>query len=215
MHSIDDLVERWCARDRALAFLPGDKAAIDATAGPRTLVVEIARGRHVRGSASAWSEPGAAPHSDLFQAFAVLGRLIAESGGSPSLASTVIDTACEVLPDLDVATARGARGALAEGFAAARAEIARAEAAARWEYPGCVVPLEGASVAIAAGYPEDDEDALATWAARLASAVARAGYRRAIIAGGDKARALLFDALELAGVKVRTTSPPAPVGREP
>src|ERR1700729_2265020 len=151
MSSIDELVERWCARDHAGAFLPGDKEAIDATRGQRALVVEIA------------SERGA--RTDLFQACAVLGRLTAESGGSPSLVSSVIDTACEMLPELDPQTARGARGALSEGFVAARAEIARAEAAARWEYPGCAVPLEGASVAIAAGYPDDDDDALAAWAA--------------------------------------------------
>ncbi|MGO8995055.1 MAG: hypothetical protein ACLQVI_17205 [Polyangiaceae bacterium] len=198
MAAIDEIVERWCARDRGLAFLPGDKAAIEATREPRALVVEIGRERR--------------PHADLFHACAVLGRLIAESGGSPSLASSILDTAREALPDLDAETARAARGALCEGFVAARAEIALAIAAARWEFPGCVVPLESASVAIAAGYPEDDEDALAAWAARVASAVARAGYRRAIVAGGDKARAQLLDALELAGVKVTTTSPPAPVG---
>ncbi len=87
--------------------------------------------------------------------------------------------------------------------------MAHAVAAARWEFPGCAVPLENATVAIAAGYPEEDEDALAAWAARVASEVSRAGYRRALLAGGEKARALLFDALELAGVKVRTTSPRA------
>ena len=158
MTSIDELVERWCARDLALAFLSGDKAAIDATRGARaSLVAEIVRERSA--------------HTDLFHACAMLGRLVAESGGSPSLASSVIDTAREALPELDAETARAARGALSEGFAAARAEIARGEAVARWEYPGCTVPLENASVAIAGGqYPDDDEDALAAWAARVASA---------------------------------------------
>jgi hypothetical protein len=199
MPLIDALVEAWCARDHAIAFLASDRLAIEATRGPRALVVE-----HVRERAA---------HVDLFHACAVLGRLLAESGGSPSLASSTIDSARESLPELEMELARSARAALSEGFAAARAEIAHATAAARWEFPGCVVPLESASIAIAAGYPEEDEDALAAWAARVASEVARAGYRRALLAGGEKARALLFDALELAGVKVRTTSPPAPVGR--
>jgi hypothetical protein len=197
--NVDELVEVWCDRDRRLAFLPTDRAAIDATREPRALVVEQ------------WS--GRAPHVDLFHACAVLGRLIATLGGSPTLASSTIDVAREVLPPLDNESARAARAALIEGFVAARAETARADAAARWEYPGCVVPMEGSSVAIAAGYPDEDEDALAAWAARVASAVARAGYRRAILAGGERGRALLFDALELAGVKVRTTSPPAPIGQ--
>jgi hypothetical protein len=199
MASIDELVDAWCARDQSLAFLGTDRIVVLATREPRALVVEQVR--------------EGAPHADLFNACAVLGRLIAVRGGSPSLASNTIDSAREVLTELAGETARGARAALTEGFVAARAEIALGEAAARWEYPGCTVPLEEANVAIAAGYPEEDEDALAAWAARVASEVARAGYRRAILAGGEKARALLADALELAGVKVRTTSPPAPLGR--
>jgi hypothetical protein len=198
MSPLDDLVDAWCARDAALAFLATDRAVIEATRQPRALIVERVR--------------GGAPDADLFHACAMLGRLIGARGGSPSLASGTIDSAREVLAGLEGAAARGARGALAEGFVAARAEADFAAAAERWEYPGCVVPLEDANVAIAAGYPDEDEDALAAWAARVASAVARAGYRRAILAGGEKARAQLADALELAGVNVRTTSPPAPLG---
>src|ERR1700722_1733284 len=140
MTTVDEIVASWCTRDQALAFLPGDKSAIDATRGARAILVEIMRER--------------GGNADLFPACAVLGRLIAESGGSPSLASSVIDTARQELPDLDTDTARAARAALSEGFVAARAEIARAEAMARWEHPGCAVPLENASVAIAAGYPD-------------------------------------------------------------
>jgi hypothetical protein len=194
---LDALVAAWCARDHAVAFVPGDHAAIDATLGARALVVERLLAK--------------APGSDLFHACAVLGRLLAELGGSPTLAASAIDGAHAVLADLDAEAARAARAALAEGYAAARGEAARAEAAARWEYPGCVVPLEDATIAIAGGYPDDDEDALAQWAARVASEVARAGYRRAVLAGGMKACAALLDALELAGVKVRTTAPPAPL----
>jgi hypothetical protein len=198
MLPLDDLVETWCARDHAAAFLAADHAVIDATRGPRSLIVERIRAR--------------GPHTDLFHACAVLGRLIADRGGSPTLAASAIDGAAALLPELDAETARAARAALTEGFVAARAEAASAVAVERWEYPGCVVPLESATVAIAAGYPDDDVDALSGWAARVASAVARAGYRRAVLGGGERACAALSDALELAGVKVRTTAPPAPVG---
>jgi hypothetical protein len=196
---VASVVRSWCERDRALAFLAEDRAAIDATVNARSLVVEIL------------SEAGA--HTELFRACGVLGRLLADRGASPSLAAVVIDSLRDVAATLDESTVRAARAALFEGFAAARAERARARAAAHWDYPACVVPLENASIAIAAGHPDDDEDALAAWAARVASAVARSGYRRAVIAGAEKARAALVDALELAGVTTRTTSPPSPVGK--
>jgi hypothetical protein len=199
MGDLEALVERWCNREEDLAFLPKDHAAIWATTSARMVIMEAA------------GEPGV--HPDLFRACAVLGRLIAECGGSPSLASWTIDALQETMPSIAPDTARAARAALSEGFVASRSELARAEAAARWEYPGCVVPLEHATVAIVASYPDDDEDALAAWAARVASAVARSGYRRAVVAGADKTRGLLLDALELAGVKVITTSPPSPVAR--
>ncbi len=199
MPSIDESVAAWCMSDKAPAFLGTDRAAVEATREPRALVVAQVQER--------------AAHADLFNACAMLGRLLAESGGSPSLASSTLDSARAVLPELDPDRTRAARAALFEGFIAARAEIALATASSRWDFPGCAVPLESATLAIAAGYPEDDEDTLAAWAARVASEVARAGYRRAVLAGGEKACASLFDALELAGVKVRTTSPPAPLGR--
>jgi hypothetical protein len=196
MASLDDVVSEWCARDRATAFVPADRAAVDATVGPRAVIVDHAR----------------AKHADLFHACGVLGRLLAEHGASPTLAVGTIDHARELLA-LDDETARAARAAIAEAYVAARAEATRAESAARWEFPACAVPLENAGIAIAAGFPDDDEDTLAAWAARVAASVARTGYRRAVLAGGARACAALQDALELAGVKVRTTSPPAPLRR--
>jgi hypothetical protein len=206
MDAIDAIVEAWCARDRSVAFLPSDHAVIDATRGPRALVVEgVVALRGVAGAARDEES------KDLLHACAVLGRIFAERGGSPTLAASSIDTLRDEVAALDAATAGAARAALAEGFAAARAEAARAEASAQWDFPACGVPLEGSGIAIAAGYPDDDEDALAAWASRVANGVARAGYRRAILAGNARACALLEDALSLAGVKVRTTSPPAPL----
>jgi hypothetical protein len=191
-------VEAWCALDHAVAFSRADHEAIEATRGPRALVVERMQ----------------APGADLFHACAMLGRQLAELGGTPSLAARTMDSAFTAVASLDARTAGAARAALLEGFVAARTEGATSNADARWEYPGCAVPLEEALVAIAAGFPEEDEDTLVAWAARVASAVARGGFRRAVIAGGAKACAALVDALELAGVKVRTTAPPAPLGAE-
>jgi hypothetical protein len=204
MPSIDELVEAWCARDRRVAFLPGDHAVIEATRGPRALIVD---------GVNELANPSPDPRvqKDLFHACAVLGRIFAERGGSPTLVASTIDGAREVLPGFDADTARSARAAVAEGFAAARAEAARIEAAAQWDFPACTVPLDGVSIAIAAGHPDDDEDALAAWAARVANGVVRAGYRRAVLAGNARACAALEDALSLAGVTVRTTSPPAPL----
>jgi len=98
--------------------------------------------------------------------------------------------------------------ALAEGFVRASLEAASADAAARWEYPRCAVPLEADAVAIAAGYPEDDGEALAAWAARVASANRARGETARHPAGGAAARHALTDALSLAGIDVRESSPP-------
>lgn len=201
MRPLDDLVEEWCARDTEVA-LPGDRAVIEATRAARTLVVDRLR-----------AEGGGGDSGNLFNACAVLGRLFADLGASPTLAANTIDGARSVLPGLDERTARAARAALMEGFVAVRAESARAAAAAQWDFPACAVPLEDSAVAIAAGFPGDDEDAVAAWAARVAGAAARTGYRRAVVAGNERACAALVDALELAGVKVRTTSPPAPLSQ--
>jgi hypothetical protein len=61
--------------------------------------------------------------------------------------------------------------------------------------------LHEASVAIVAGYPEDDADALAAWASRVARQAARAGVRRAVVSGSPAAEAALAEALEVAGVQ--------------
>jgi hypothetical protein len=156
---IDPMVDAWCARDHAIGILPADHAAIEASRGPRAIIVERMA---VRSS-----------DVDLFNACAVLGRVLADLGASPTLAACSIDGAQAAVHPLDPETAAGARAAVAEGFAAARSEAIVLSAAARWEYPGCAVPLEEATVAIAAGYPEEDEDTLAAWAARVASKVAR------------------------------------------
>jgi hypothetical protein len=196
MPSVEAQVAEWCARDRARAFLPMDRAIVESTAAPRALVIERLG---VKGT-----------ERDLFHACAMLGRIIAERGGSPTLAALTIDSARDAIGALGDELVASMRAAVAEGFGAAMLEAARAEAASRWEYPRCVVPLAKGEIAIAAGYPEDDGEALAAWAARVANAASRAGARLAILSGGEAARAALTDALTLAGIQVRTSQPPPP-----
>lgn len=189
-----DIVSAWCTRDAKRALIPVDHEIIAGTVGPRTHIVE-----HVMRDA---------PHSDFFHACAVLGRIIAARGGSPTLAASTIDGLGEALiassgEEPDPSRQHwlvSARAALAEGFAAAQRDMARAEATAGWDYPRCAVPIEDGLVAISAGFPDDDGEALAAWAARVANAAARAGVRHVILAGSEAARAALVDALDLVGI---------------
>ena len=100
-----------------------------------------------------------------------------------------------------------ARGALAEGFAAARLESTRHDAASAWEFPRCAVDLGDATIAVVAGYPEDDGEALAAWASRVAHGASLAGARRAHVSGGDAALRALREALELAGIAALPSRP--------
>jgi hypothetical protein len=184
-------VQAWCARDHAHALLPADHEAVETTIGVREVVVE-------RLLASA-------PDADLFHACATLGRIIAERGGSPTLASWTIDGVREALGNEGPWLAP-ARAAVAEGYAAARAEMAQREARGAWEWPRCSVPIDDATVAIAASHPDDDADALAAWAGRVANAAALAGVRRVVVAGSEPARQALAEALDVVGI-VRLPSP--------
>jgi hypothetical protein len=198
----DRMVARWCEVDRARAFVKSDTDVIDSTTAVRTVIAE-----HLQ------RDPVGLDR-DLLNGFAVLGRLLGERGGSPTLASAVVDGALEALvscgpapePQPKGATKTWllpARAALAEAFALATLEAARAAANARWEYPGCAVAVGGggdATVAIAAGYPDDDAEALAAWAARVAHAAAMAGVRRVVVSGSRAAEVALGEALELAGI---------------
>jgi len=187
------LLAAWCERDHARALLPVDHRIIDSTHAARALVVEqLLAATHGR---------------DLYNACAVLGRLIAERGGSPTLAAATIDAAHAALGGGDAPWLAPARAALAEGFAAARLEDARREAGAAWDFPRCAVDVGDGAIAIAAGFPADDGEALAAWASRVAHGASLAGARRAIVSGGDAARAALADALHLAGIEVVAARP--------
>jgi hypothetical protein len=204
-HVVDGIVERWCAADRAHAFVKGDHDAIAATGSVRALIAE----QLLTASGDA--------DRDLLNAFGVLGRLVAERGGSPTLAAAIVDGALQAIgPAVTPAPAWAlpARAALAEAFALAQLEATRAEGAARWEYPRCAVGLADGTVAIAAGFPDDDLDALGAWASRVAHDAAMAGVRRVVLSGSAPAEAALEGAFEIAGI-TRAPGRPAPTGQLP
>jgi hypothetical protein len=231
MSPIERMVERWCATERAHAFVKSDHDVIESTASVRALIAEQLMTNAPRTEAD----------RDLLNAFGVLGRMVAERGGSPTLAASIVDGALSALapasapasalasapapasaPALASAPAPAsapalapapawvlpARAALAEAYALSRLETAFAESAARWEYPRCAVGLADGTVAIAAGFPDDDHDALGAWASRVAHDAAMAGVRRVVVSGSAAAEAALESALELAGIARVAGLPP-------
>ncbi len=176
----------WAERDAHAAITEEDTRAIASTEGARALVVERlldAAGR------------------DALSACSVLGRLMAQAGASPSLAARTLDGLAATSP-CDDAWLGTARASLAEGYAAASREAAAAKRADTWRYPRCVVRLDSDTVAVGAGFPDDDPDTLAEWANEVARGLVKAGVRRAIIDGDLAPRAALEEALELAGISV-------------
>ncbi|MGO9834243.1 MAG: hypothetical protein ACLP1X_08515 [Polyangiaceae bacterium] len=162
---------------------------MDASTSLRALIVDLA----LSGGAD----------DEIYDACGVLGRLIAQRGGSPTLASLTIDHACDALGAREAPWMAPARAAVAEGFAMALTEEAKREAAKGWEFPGCAVTIGDSALALAAGHPSDDDEVLAAWAARVANAAALKGVRRAIVAGPDRPRAALAEALTVAGIDTR------------
>jgi hypothetical protein len=216
---IDELVAEWCKNDLSQTFLRMDHEVIESTTTVRALIVERLLALPANPSLRARDNP-----RDLYNACGVLGRMFGVRGGSPTLVATTVDGVLKALKHLpgrggeSLAAASGgpagwgapARAALAEGYAAARQEAARAEMCWRWEYPTCTVPLHDGIIAIAAGYPEEDEDALSAWASRVAHAAALAGVRRAVIAGSAAAQAALEEALSVAGIERLPSYAPTP-----
>ena len=193
---VEGIVKGWAVRDHARALVPEDHAAIDATQAARAFVV-------VR-----LLDDG---HTDLFHACLVLGRLIAEHGGTPTLAAATMDGAIEET-GASGPWLVSARAALAEGYAAARIDKARKDAMRAWEFPRCAVRIDKDTMAFVAGPPEDDADALSEWAGRVASKAVRAKVRRARVEGSERPRQALIDALDLAGVEILPDPTATPSG---
>jgi hypothetical protein len=182
----------WADSDRGRALHSADHAVVDATSAARALVLELFH--------------PAAPARDLYTACARLGRLMAERGASPSLASGTIDSAVSAVASSgirpDASRINAARASLLEGYAAVVRESEQADACAAWEYPNCVVRIDDDAVAIACGLPTTDAEALGAWAGRLAGQLVRAKVRRAVLSGHDTARAEVASALELVGIAI-------------
>jgi hypothetical protein len=194
MRDRDALVAAWSAKDRARAVLPADREVVDASANIRALIVDLVL--------------AGGPEDELYDAAAVLGRVIAQRRGSPTLASATLYHAADVLDARTAPWLVPARAAVAEGFAATLVEDAELQTMRTWEFPHCAVPLGQAGLAIAAGHPSDDEEVLGAWAARVAKAAALAGVRRAVLSGGERASAALIDALSLVGIEVNAAPKP-------
>jgi hypothetical protein len=196
--SIERLVDAWCAHDRKYALIPVDREMIDATRTLRALVAEEAIARR--------------NGREIFNAWARLGRMIGEGGGSPTLTASTVDGLIEALGedarDVDIVHARVA---VAEGFAAAVRDAARAEMLATWDPPHCIVRVDASTVAISAGFPDDDSDLLEAWSARVTQWVLADKKRNAIVTGREASVRSLIDALTLVGVTLVSEKSAVPV----
>jgi hypothetical protein len=181
----------WRRSDLAHSVLPADREAVERSTSVRELMVDLVSTEGV--------------YDELYDACAVLGRLLAQAGASPTLASGTVNHLADALGAPGAPWLSPARAALAEGFASTLIEGARRDATQAWEFPSCVVPLGEAAVAIAAGHPSDDDEVLAAWAGRIAKEAALRGLRRAVVCGRDPACAAVMDALMLVGIAVQRT----------
>ena len=183
------ILAAWREHDIARAIHPADRDAIRATEAARALVVELFD----------------RPARDLYNACALLGRLLADAGASPSLAVSTIDGLARAFVDtktaFDDTRIAPARASVAEGYVSAVRDGEREQANRAWAHPACVVMLDETTAAVAAGYP-DDGDGLAEWAAKIASKLSKAGTKTVIVAGNESAKRELSSALELVGIAV-------------
>jgi hypothetical protein len=182
----DSALRTWSEGEHRSALSSADHSVIDATYAIRETIVDFAL-RPDR-------------DEELYDACAVLGRVLANAGASASLAATSIDHACEAMGERTPPWSIPARAAMAEGFARAMADTIRGDGHASWDFPASAVRLDETTIAIAAGHPSDDEEILAAWAGRAARAAACDGIRRAIISGPDRPRAALAEALAIVGI---------------
>jgi hypothetical protein len=182
------LVAAWCDLDRRAAVLEADREILDASRSLRAVIAGFA----LAGGSD----------EEIYDACAALGRLIAQRGGSPTLASVTIDHAGDALGVRPAAWLASGRAAVAEGFTRTLLERMQQDTLESWDFPKCVVSLPSDVIAIAAGLPSDDPELVAEWAARIAKAAALQGTRQAYVQGPDGPRAAVEDALELVGIAI-------------
>lgn len=196
------VVSAWAAHDAEHALHPTDQDVICATEAVRWLVLE----RFVGPRGCPASGSVRTSERDLWSACARLGALTAEHGGSPSLAAIAIDGLVHALSTsgvpFDAGHVAAARASLVEGYVAGVRDAERSSAVARWEYPACSVPLAEDTVAVACGYPGDDGEALAGWAARIAKHLVKAKVRRVVLSGPDHVKGEVASAATLVGIEI-------------
>ena len=193
-------LETWSERLSRAAISELDRRAIAASEAARAMILE--RLDEHRGE----SAERAFEDRDALHAWALLGRVLADAGGSPTLVAQIVDALADALASrgggLDAWTAP-ARSALVEAFVAAQRDLAEMRVAEAWRFPKCVVRLDETTAAVAANFPDDDADSLARWADEVAAGLAKMGIRRVHSDGSARARAALDGALEVAGIEHR------------
>ncbi len=188
--SSEALVAAWCDLDRAAAVLEADREIVDGSLS-------------VRGVIAGFALAGGSDE-EIYDACASLGRLIAQRGGSPTLAAVTIDHAGDALGGCPTGWLAPGRAAVVEGFTRALVERVEEDTLRSWDYPRCAVSLPGNVIAIAAGLPSEDPETLAEWAAQIAKAAALQGVRQAFVEGPHAARAAVEDALDVVGIQLAT-----------
>ncbi len=184
----DRLVAAWCAGDHLFAVLPADHAIIEGSLSLRSMIADLAR--------------SGGTDEELYDVCAMLGRFVAQHGGSSTLVSQTIDQAGDAFGARGAPWVAPARAALVEGYASTLLEKAEEEARGNWDFPKCVVALSETRIAVAAGYPSEDPELLSEWAAKIAKAAALRGVRRAFVSGPNLARTSVEDALAVVGIQL-------------
>src|SRR5687768_11028558 len=111
--TVERTLAAWREHDVMRAIHPTDREAIRATEAARALVVELFD----------------RPARDLYNACALMGRLLADAGASPSLAVSTIDGLARALGDTktayDETRIAPARASVAEGYVSALRDVER------------------------------------------------------------------------------------------
>jgi hypothetical protein len=182
------LVDAWCELDRGAAVLEADREIVDASRPLRAVIAGFA----LAGGSD----------EEIYDACASLGRLIAQRGGSSTLASATVDHAGDALGIRPASWLAPGRAAVVEGFTRELLERAHQDALRTWQFPRCAVALPGGVLAVAAGFPSDDPELVREWAAGIAKAAALQGIRQAFVSGPDESRAAVEDAFDVVGIRV-------------
>ena len=197
-------LEAWTERLARAAISDVDRRAVVASESARAMVLERLEEHRGESAERAYQD------RDALHGWALLGRVLADAGASPTLAAQVVDTLAQVEgQNAFDGWAASSRAALVEAFVASQRELADKRAFASWRFPKCVVRLDETTAAVAAGLPDDDPDELARWADEVAAALAKMGVRRVFSDGSARARAALDGALSAVGVEHRGRSVPS------